>query len=392
MRSRKQHTISSRQVHQCVLERLTLASKMKDHGWLCTAATVWNVVFRAAAALISIHAACRDLPEGPCGQAILDALDAWLPKTLTVLEQRLNSALTDELPAHLKRRKWEIAIDWHLVPYYGEPLRSKNELYYGKPCQGTKHFHAYATACIVTYGCRYTLALTWVRRHESTVVALRRLIKQIRQLDVKIHYLLLDRAFFNVPVTEFLQYENLPFVMPVMFRGRAPKKTKNRPQTGLRWIQKQPAGWYSHTLKNKSREVTLRVCVTYRTHKNRKDGKRKQQKMLFAAWGVSGSPVQIRKLYRKRFGIETSYRQLHQAKVFTCTRNPLLRLVFIAVGLMLRNMWVLFHDTILSEGTGSSRTLKLEKLRFKQLLEWINQTVVDLFRCPETPYVAWSNS
>ncbi len=78
----------------------------------------------------------------------------------------------------MRRPTWQVAIDWHLVPYYGEPQHSRNEIYYGKPKQGTSHFHAYATACIVQYGERYTLALTWVRRHESTVVVLRRLLAQ----------------------------------------------------------------------------------------------------------------------------------------------------------------------------------------------------------------------
>jgi len=96
-----------------------------------------------------------------------------VPKTLSVLEQRLNEALTGELPRRMRRRSWQVAIDWHLSPYYGQPHQSKNELYYGKPRQGTKKFHAYATACIVDYGQRYTLALTWVRRHESTVTVLK---------------------------------------------------------------------------------------------------------------------------------------------------------------------------------------------------------------------------
>ena len=177
---------------------------------------------------------------------MFDALSDGLPKTLKVLERRLNLALTDHLPRRMRRRAWRVAIDWHLVPYYGKPKRSKNELYYGKPKQGTKKFHAYATACIVVYGYRYTLALSWVRRHESKTVVLRRLVARIRELELKVSYVLLDREFFNVPVVEFLQREGLPFLMPVMFRGRKPGKTKKskskskrRPATGLRWIKKQ---------------------------------------------------------------------------------------------------------------------------------------------------------
>ena len=239
------------------------------------------------------------------------------------------------------------AIDWHLQPYYGQPFQSRNEIYYGQPKLGTAKFHAYATACIVEYGHRYTLVLTWVRRHESMVRVLRRMVARIREIGLKIRRVLLDRAFFNGAVVAFLQEEKLPFVMPVVIRGRAPKK--GRTPTGLRWIKRQPAGWYPHVMKHEKQPVKISVCVGYRRHRNRKDGKQRHQKLLFAAWRVHGSPTEIRELYRLRFGIETSYRQMRQARIYTCTRNPRLRLFFLAVALILRNLWVWIHHIRLAK-------------------------------------------
>jgi hypothetical protein len=334
--------------------------------------------------MISIYAACRDLADGPCDTAVFTALTEGLPKTLRVLERRLNEALNDPLPRRLLRGSWEAAIDWHLVPYYGQPHESRNEIYYGQPKQGTKKFHAYATACIVHYGQRYTLALTWVRRHESMPVVLRRLLAQIDKIGLKIKRVLLDRAFFNLPVVQLLQEHKLPFLMPVMFRGRKPKR---RPKSGLHWIKRQHAGWYAHTLKNGKREAKVSVCVAYRTHKNRKDHKRVQQKLLFAAWRVHGSPTEIRERYRKRFGIETSYRQMRQARIYTCTRDPKLRLVFVAVALILRNLWVWIHAEHLGDGRGESLTLRLERLRFKRMLDWIAHVIVALLHDGSTPCV-----
>lgn len=377
MRSRTNCTITSGQVYSWALKSLLQAKLAKDHGWLCTAPVVMAIVLRAAARSISVSAACRDLAKGPSDQAAMTALQEGLPKTLPVLEQRLNDALTGPLPRRMRRRAWRVAIDWHLQPYYGQPKKSRNELYYGKPKQGTKHFHAYASACIVEYGCRYTLTLTWVRRHESMVSVLRRLIARIRKIGLKIKCFLLDRAFFNVSVVEYLQGEGFPFLMPVVLRGRAPKK--GRKLTGLRWIRRQPAGWYPHTMKNGKRQVTLSVCVNYRRHRNRKDGKQKRQKLLFAAWRVRGAPTAIRERYRKRFGIETSFRQMRQARISTCTRNPHLRLFFLAVGLILRNVWVWIHQTRLAEGSGASLTLHLGLLRFERMLDWIIHEVIALF-------------
>jgi hypothetical protein len=65
---------------------------------------------------------------------------------------------------------------------------------------------------------------------------------------------------------------------------------------------------------------------------------------------VGGSPVSVRDLYRKRFGVESSYRQLGQVRPRTPTTDGVVRLLWVAVGLVLRNAWVRF-------GQGEGRTL-----------------------------------
>jgi hypothetical protein len=387
MRSRMNSIVSCSEVHQWALLWLMQAEVLKNRGGhKCMPTVVWSIVLRAAARMISVFAACRDLANAPSQQAVFDALEAGLPRTLPVLEKRLNRALTTSWPRRLQRRRWQVAIDWHLIPYYGEPRKSRNEIYRSKQRQGTTHFHAYATACIVQYGQRYTVALTWIRRHESTVTVLRRLLASIREIRVKIKVLLLDRAFFTAAVMAFLQKEELAFLMPVMFRGRRPKNRKT-PKKGLRWLKRQKAGWHRHTLKNGKDTLTISVCVAYRSYYNRKKRKRGQQKLLFAAWRARGTPTETRERYRKRFGIESSFRQLRQARLYTCTRDPHLRLVFVAVALLLRNLWVWIHATMLAEGRGATMTLRLELLRFKQLLDWIAQAVVAILHDGSMPCV-----
>jgi hypothetical protein len=384
MRSGACHTISSREVHAWALNWLQEVKLLADHGWLCTAAVVWSIVLRAAARRISVHAACNDLARAPSGQAVMTALTDGLPQTLKVLERRLNEVLTIRLSRGMRRRRWEVAIDWHLVPYYGDPKNSPNELCSGQPRDGTTTFHAYATACIVCYGRRYTLALCWVRRHESKVAILARLMARIREIGLKIRYVLLDRDFFSVPVMAFLQQENLPFLMPVKFRGPKPKSGR---LTGLRAFKRRRAGWYTHTMKSGKGQVSFRICVAYRTYRHRKRGTRANQKLLYAAWRMADAPTEIRDRYRTRFGIETSFRQLRQARIYTCTQDPHLRLVFIAIALLLRNLWVWIHETILAEGRGLTMTLNLHRLRFKRLLDWIATTTVSQLHDGTTPYV-----
>jgi len=388
MRSARHSSVSASQVHQWALQWLLESRLLKENKLCraCTVAVVWSLLLRAAARQTSVHAACRDLANGPTQQAVFDSLQAGLPRSLPVLAKRLNAALVGgTISRRVRRHGWQVAIDWHLVPYYGEPHRHKNELYTSKPKQGTARFHAYATLCIVQYGERYTLALTWVRRGEKTSAVLRRLLERIRELGVKIRRVLLDRAFYCLPVIAWLQAERLPFLMPVMYRGRKPKK--RCAPTGLNWLKRQKAGWYAHTLSRGEQTASISVCVSYRSYRHRKSKKRRSQKLLFAAWRVRGTPTEIRELYRQRFGIESSYRQLRQARIATCTRKPHLRLVFIAVALLLRNLWVWVHATRLADGHGESKTLRLERLRFKQMLDWIAQTVVAILHDGSEPCV-----
>jgi IS4 transposase len=70
--------------------------------------------------------------------------------------------------------------------------------------------------------------------------------------------------------------------------------------------------------------------------------KRKQRKWLaFVLVNLDWTPRQVYRNYRRRFGIEVSYRLLRQVKVLTNSRNPALRFFLLALGLLLHNVWVL---------------------------------------------------
>jgi hypothetical protein len=374
--SKKRRVLASRDVHKFTQECLQQHVPLVDSGPKCTADVLWNVLLWAAARICSIAAVCRRWQNGLSDQSVYDALADQLPKRPRILEKKLNAALVHQLPPGVLKRARPVAIDYHEIPYHGEPLKYANELCHGKPKSGTTKFHAYATACIVEKGHRFTLAYTWVKRREKQTVVIARLLERVRALGLRIKRLLLDRAFFNVAVMKHLQQQRIPFLMPVVMRGRKPKRGK--PAKGLRQFLKKDAGWYRHTMKSKGAAATFSVCVCYKTYLHHRTSKRCKKKLVYAAWGVGGAPVELREMYRKRFGIETSYRQRREARIRTCTRDPKLRLFYVGISLLLRNVWVLLHATLLADGDAIHPEPCLEKLRYADLLEWLSDYIKTL--------------
>ena len=254
MRSGTNCIINSGQVHSWSLGLLLDAKLVKDHGWKCSAAIVLGIALRAAARCISDQ---RRLPR--LGQsAVRSGRDDGLGRRLAQNAARLGTAVErrPDRPAASSAcavGRGTLPSTGTCSPTTGSRSKAATNFTTANPNWEPTKFHAYASACIVEYGQRYTLVLTWVRRHESMVRVLRRMAARIREIGLKIRRLLLDRAFFNGAVVAFLQEEKLPFVMPVVIRGRAPKKGTK--PTGLRWIKRQPAGWYPH--RDETREATV---------------------------------------------------------------------------------------------------------------------------------------
>jgi putative transposase len=339
---------------------------------------VLHILLIAASRVVSIFAACRDLADAPSDDTVRNALFATLPE-IAELEKRLNRSLCTELPKSLTKKSRKIAIDLTLIPYHGQPAFDKDEVYRSKPKSGTSHFHAYATAIVVHKGYRFTLALTYVQRGEAVKDVLKRLIRLVRKQGVKIKYTLLDKEFCTVEVLQYLRRAKYGFIIAAPVRGRK-KKKKNAPATGLRALRKKKNGYYSHTFTRQekgknAKRVKVTICVSGKSCRSKKTGKKKYKKLLYAIWKVRKTPRQIREEYRKRFGVETSYRQMNEARIKTCTRDPRLRLLFVGVALVLRNVWVWLHFRLAKNVYSEEPQMFLELMRFKEMLLWITQIV-----------------
>lgn len=99
---------------------------------------------------------------------------------------------------------------------------------------------------------------------------------------------------------------------------------------------------------------------------------------------VHQQALRQQRLYRRRFGIETSYRQKNQAKAFTTSRDPVCRLLLEGLAHVLRQVQVVLSALLARHGrTGASA----DKGRWTMalLLDWLMQELVT--RHPEQRFI-----
>jgi putative transposase len=371
---RQQYTITSRAIHEHAAQLCQRHLRLEDHGPKCTALTLLTLLFYAAARRTSLAAACGSLSGAPSDTAVRTALLATLPQTHE-LQRRVNRALQGDLPKALRRRRQPLAIDLTLLPYHGEPLHDAREIYRGQAKDGTSHFHAYATAYVIRKGQRFTVALAYVRQGDALAAVVKELLRQAAQAGVRPRYLLLDRGFYQVGVIRYLQAARCPFLLPAPCKGRKADHPKGPSGTRVFHLRKR-GGWGRYTLTSSDgRKATVSICVKCRNYRGqwKRHGR---QTLVYAYGGLSPSSGQwVYETYRLRFGIETTYRQLREARIRTCTRDPLLRLLYVGIALLLRNVWVWLHWAVLSQPRRGGRRLDLNQLPFRVMLSWIQHLI-----------------
>jgi hypothetical protein len=339
----------------------------------------------AAARITSLSDACQRLLNAPSDETARKALLATLPG-YAVLQRQLNAALAGHLPKALRKHLQRLAIDLTLIPYHGKSFRDVAEIYRGQAKDGTSHFHAYATAYVVRHGRRYTVALTGVTKGESLKEVVQRLLRQAARVGIRPRLLLLDRGFYSVAVIRYLQAARVPFLMPVVCHGLAPKRPGG-PTGSYVFRTWNQSGWSRYTLTDaQKRTATVSICVKCRNYRGqwKRHGR---QALIYAYRGYRPpSPDSVFTTYRLRFGIESSYRQMHEGRIRTTTRRPEVRLLYVGIALVLRNLWVWLHYTILSKPRRGGRVILLERLRWETLLLWLLHEVEETIGVADVTY------
>ena len=304
---------------------------------------IWPIVVRAAVGRTSVWEICSQTDDTPCGDAVRD----WL-HTIDQddLEHAANDLFAEQATEVLDLdRSRTVLLDCVDNPYHGTYDDEGGELCRMKATDGTTTCHRYCTAFTLTAGKRLTLAVTKVRSDEPTADAVERILDRIGSLPFETDVYLADRGFY---IERFLRKarRRAPVVVPVALRDdRLTEKLAVSAST-----------WDEYTMyKDKERELTfpLAVCLSYHNGDRDKTG---EVVRGYAACGrLDRRPKQVEQLYRKRSVIETGYRLFRQARAVTSSKDLAVRLLYVVVSFLLKNLWVTLRWAVVARPAAGGR-------------------------------------
>jgi hypothetical protein len=305
--------------------------------WLSVAGTAqaWLASFLIGMACrrISLSLAAKCYRIELSGERVRQLVRESLPD-----EQRLQECFLESVaalvPRRVRRRGWLLAIDLHSRPYYGQEQASVRR---GQSRQGTRLSFTYASCCVVRANQRWSIAVRPVPAAAKLEEVVAELLAQVRKLGWNVRGLLLDRGFYSAAVISELQRRRIPFVIPMIQRGR--RMNKPATDTGTtRFFRRGSRGHFTHHWAARGKPSagpTVQVRVACVPHHDRR-----RRPLVYAYHGLRWSLNYINQTYRRRFGIETSYRELGEALAKTTSRCPKYRLLLVLMALLLRNLWI----------------------------------------------------
>ena len=368
LKSQQKVELTCPEVLDLTIKTLTEHLDLKVESNQYSQQDIWRVLVNSSAQATTVEDTTRKLKHSPCANTVRGHIKRGLLTTtsLETLEDDLNHLLGAHLPPRIRGFNHRIAIDLVLFPYYGKPSEDPGEIRRSKADRGTTRFHCYATAYLIKKDKRVTIALTYVQAEDTILDVLRRILARIEETGVGIKRLYLDRGFYAVEVIRFLKAQPFPSVIPAKVSGKR-IKSLCRGRKSYRTSYKVVSPVYG------SEEVDLWIVCRY--SKGRR-GLHKLEHLPYVVIGNLSCPLaNVPKEHRGRFGVESSYRMMNQARARTTSRDPKYRLLLVGLALALLNIWVILKWLVLGVPRKGGRWVKDDILPLSLFRDFIVEAV-----------------
>jgi hypothetical protein len=317
-----------RVVEQSLREHLALAVD----GYKCDSSCLVSVLVKAAIEGQTIESVCNDLALEVGSNTVREHLNALLDVSdLRRHECEMNAGLADNIPEQLPRRGREMALDMHDEPFYGKTPELRTYACRGEAKEGTTYFYRVATLYVIWRAVRVTVAMTYVLPEDSNLSVVQRLVQRMQHLEFRPGVVYMDKEFCEGPIVRYLTQAHIPALLACTVRGD---------KGGTRALCRGRKGYctdYTFTDGTQARLALMPARVPD------KSGRRRVKWLVFVVIHLDWSAKKVTRRYRRRFGIESTYRQLNPLRARTTSRNPALRFFLLGLGFLLLNVWVMLR-------------------------------------------------
>jgi putative transposase len=187
--------------------------------------------------------------------------------------------------------------------------------------------------------------------------------------------LFLDKGFAGIAVLEHLTQRGQPALIACPIRGKT---------GGTHALCRGNKSYRtSYTFKNAMKSFTaeLAVCRAFTTANRTGRMKRRATWLIFILIHLDWSPRQARKSYRRRFGIETSYRCAGLVRGWTTSRNPAYRFLLIGLSFFLLNVWLHLRWLFTQVPRRGRRRLAARRFQLVRLAKFITRALQQRHGC-----------
>jgi len=323
--------LNSKQVRNAAIEVVMSQFEMQINGYKYSQNEIWETLLYASASNKTIRYTCMNLKNVPSYNLLYTYLKDKVLKGLSLeeIEKRCNDMIVSTLPPRLSIHMQKVAIDLVLIPYYGD--EETEDIRRSQAKKSTTKFFCYATAYLIKKNKRVTLCFTFVRPSDTLFDVLKRVLQMVFNLNIRVKRLYLDREFARTDIIKYLKGQLYVSVIPIPKKG-------NELKSLLKKKESYKTSYTMNSLKYGSVEFPLWIACRYSKGRHGKHG---VVMLPYAVIGDCKSDVlEISNEYEHRFGIESSYRLMNQARARTSSRNSSFRLLLVGIAFTLVNLWV----------------------------------------------------
>jgi len=323
--------LNSKQVRNSAVEVVMSQFDMQINGYKYTQNEIWDTLLYASASNKTIRYTCMKLENVPSCNLLYTYMKDKALKDLSLdeIEKRCNGMIVSTLPSRLDNCQQKVAIDLVLIPYYGD--EDTEDIRRSQAKKSTTKFFCYASAYLIKKNKRVTLCFTFVKPSDTLFDVVKKVLTMVFNLGIQIKRLYLDREFARTDIITYLKEQPYVSVLPIPKKG-------NELKSLLKRKEKLKTSYTMNSVKYGS--VTFPLWIACRYSKG-KHGKHGVVVLPYAVIGDCKSNVlEISDEYEHRFGIESSYRLMNQARARTSSSDSSFRLLLVGIAFTLVNLWV----------------------------------------------------